>query len=117
MFPCTNRANASINRLTDCGRGSYSKIGTTRKIFESLHNAPQKSLQQPIFDGTIMRYVNVYAGVTEKMWEENGGYVAICYERRNLQQSSFLGEQRTSTCRFTSSPFLPLSSQERGPGG
>ena len=37
--------------------------------------------------------------------------------RRPSFSAFFLGEQRTSTCRFTSSAFLPLSSQERGPGG
>ena len=38
-------------------------------------------------------------------------------ERRPSFSAFFLGAQRTSTCRFTSSPFIPLSSQERGPGG
>ena len=37
--------------------------------------------------------------------------------RRPSFSAFFLGGQRTSTCRFTSSAFLPLSSQERGPGG
>ena len=37
--------------------------------------------------------------------------------RRPSFSAYFLGEQRMSTCRFTSSAFLPLSSQERGPGG
>ena len=37
--------------------------------------------------------------------------------RRPSFSAFFPGGQRTSTCRFTSSAFLPLSSQERGPGG